>query len=232
MACPDSSLCRLGRASALALVVATSSPVTLRAAEPTAEPRREGLYVAGSARGFLEQGSYTYDALSAPMEKGASALPLHYVSSLHGPGGGFDFAIGSSIAPGVAIALDVGIAYTAAKNDGALPWTSIDGAYQANIGALVDAFVRDDSGAHFQAGLAFTARGFGWSQAAVGAPDNVVNVESMKGVRARFGGGWSFARAGSLGLDLRFRVDVTRLWSEHSGLTAVAPAIELGVTAF
>ena len=91
---------------------------------------------------------------------------------------------------------------------------------------------RRDGGAHFQAGLAYTARGFGWSQADIGASDNVVNVESMKGLRARVGGGWSFAGASSLGFDLRVRVDVTRVWSEHSALTAVAPAIELGVTAF
>lgn len=232
MACPASSPCRLRCASAFALALASalaaSSPVALHAAES----RHEGLYVAGSARGFLEQGNYTYDTQSVPMVKASGALPLRYVSPLLGPGGGFDFAIGHSIAKGVALALDVGIAYAAVKDDGALPWTSIEGAYQADIGALVDGFVRDDSGAHFQAGLAFTARGFGWAQAGVGATDNVVNVESMRGLRARFGGGWSFAGASSLGFDLRFRVDVTRLWSEHSGLTAVAPGIELGVTGF
>jgi hypothetical protein len=223
-----SSPCWLRRASALALALAASSPLAL----PAAESRHEGLYVAGSVRGFLEQGSYTYDTQSTPLGQAKGAVPLHYVSALHGPGGGFDFAIGHSTAHGVALALDLGIAYAALKNDGALPWTSIEGAYQAHVGVLVDGFVRDDGGAHFQAGLAFAARGFGWSQADVGATDNVVNVESMKGLRARFGGGWSFAGTSTIGLDLRVRVDVTRLWSEHSGLTAVTPAIELGVTGF
>jgi hypothetical protein len=229
MLCPHSSVLRVGGATALALAILASSPASR--AEDDAPPH-EGLYVAGSARGFYEQGTYSYDGTSVSIGGVGGGHSLHYAPALHGPGGGFDFAIGHSVAPGVALAFDTGIAYAGTTVDGALPWTSIEHAYQAEIGALVDSFPRVDSGFHLQAGLALAFRGFSWSQAAVGATDNVVNVESMHGVLARFGGGWSFAGESSLGLDLRFRVDVTRLWSDHSALTAVAPTIEVGVTGF
>jgi hypothetical protein len=218
---PFAKRARVALSALVGVVCAFGAPRAGVAGQP-----REGLYFEASMRGTYELGRYTYDTTST------AGQPLHYVAPVHASGGGLELAFGHSIRRGLALAVDAGFGFATVAKDHSLPWTTLEGTSHASVGVLLDAYPHVDRGAHVQLGLAYVTRSFAWSQADIGASDNVVEVEALHGLRARIGGGFRLAGDAATGVDVRVRVDVTYAWRARTTMTSVAPGIELGVTSF